>query len=385
MKQYKVIWFDDEHESFEIRKEQARQKGIILFGYNNAEDGIAELDTNFLFYDAAIVDGKFYKSSRNTGDTVNNLALSSVARFLDRLENKKKIPWFILSGQMEFVSGINDIAIEYKNNKVYNKNFTEDYDQLWQDIINEADKQPETQIKHNYSRVFEVCTDKYIGEQGSNHLLAILKKENHENAFSDPEIYFNPLRKIMDDLFIAFNKYGFIPDVFIKPSVALNESSRFLSGSVEKGYQLNQIIFPKVISDNVRNILTVCQPASHRSEIDSFVSQVNSPYLLLSVTYQLLDVMLWFKIYIDNNNNIELNKTFYKMVETSIDSKVIIGTIEKDEKDNYHCDKIVLTYKIINENNYQIGDEIRILKTANNSNKNTMSLYPLSALQTEKI
>lgn len=385
MKQYNVIWFDDEHEQFEVRKDQARQKGIMLFGYNNAEDGIAELETNFLFYDAAIVDGKFYKSSRNTGDTVNNLALSSVARFLDKLENKKKIPWFILSGQMEFVTGINDIANEYKNNQVYNKNFSKDYDQLWLDIINEADKQPETQIKHNYSRVFEVCTNKYIGEQGSNHLLAILKKENHENAFSDPEIYFNPLRKIMDDLFIAFNKYGFIPDIFIKPSVALNESSRFLSGSVEKGYQLNQIIFPKVISDNVRNILTVCQPASHRSEIDSFINQVNSPYLLLSVTYQLLDVLLWFKIYIDNNNNIDFNKSLYKMVETSIDSKVVTGTIQKDEKGNYHCNEIVITYKIINENNYQTGDQIRIIKIANNTNEKTKSLYSLSALQTEKI
>jgi hypothetical protein len=37
-----------------------------------------------------------------------------------------------------------------------------------------------------------------------------------------------------------------MPDVFVKPSVALNESSKFLSGGIEKGYQLDYSIFPKM-------------------------------------------------------------------------------------------------------------------------------------------
>lgn len=385
MYKYKVIWLDDEFESLDIIREKAFLNNIELVGFSNAKQGIEELEKNIKNYDSAIIDGLFFLNANQLGTPTNDDALFDVALALVKLESTKKLPWFILSGQAGFTKEKNRIADTFKENQVYDKLNNFHLDNLWANIKAQADLQPETQIRLNYSRVFEVCTDKYIGEQGSNHLLAILKKENHDNIFNDADIYFNPLRKIMDDLFTAFNKYGFIPGVFINPFVALNESSKFLSGSVEKGYILNEPVFPKVISDNVRNILTVCQPASHRSEIDSFILQVNSPYLLLSVTYQLLDVLLWFKIHIDNNNNIELNKTNYKMVETIIDSKVIIGTLEKDEKGNYHCDEIVLTYKIINENNYQVGDEIRILKTANNSNKNTMSLYPISALQTEKI
>ncbi len=385
MNEYKVLWFDDEHESFESLKDDANQKGIKLIGYTNAEEGIAELESNLISYDAVIVDGKFYKNASATGDAVNDAALFNVARFLDKREGIKKIPWFIFSGQPDFLNSSNPIAAEYKGNKVYNKNFDADIEQLWMDIKKEADQQPDTQIRHKYHRVFEVCTEKYIGEHAYHDLLSILKKENSEKAFTDPNLYFNPLRKIMDDLFMASNKYGLMPDVFVKPSVALNESSKFLSGIVEKGYKLDTPVFPKVVSDHVRCILAVCQPASHRSELDSFISQVNTPYLLMSVTYQLLDVLLWFKDFIDANTDIVFNKTKYMLVDTSSSSIAITGTIEQDRSKNYHCGEIIINYTQFNKNGFKIGDTIRILKVANNTNEKTMHQYPKSAVQTEKI
>jgi hypothetical protein len=376
---YNILWIDDEHESLSGTKGRAKRNGINLIPFKSLSKGMSELERNFLFYDGVLLDAKFFENEddiKGSEDTYN------VHRAKEQLlQLKKKFEVFVLTGQAE---AYQDKTFRKSFEKVYKKGSDNEMDRLFEDIIISAKSQEDTQIRHSYSRVFEVCTEKYIGDQGSSNLLAILKKENQENAFTDPDIYLNPLRKIMDDVFISFNKYGFLPEVFIKPFVALNESSKFLSGAVEKGYQLNQTILPKVISDNVRNILAVCQPASHRSEIDSFIKQVNSPYLLLSVTYQLLDVLLWFKLFIDNNNNIELNKTIYKMVENSIDSKVIVGIIEQDNSKNYHCGEIILTWTIIKENNYQIGDDVRILKTAINSNKNTMELYPLSALQTEK-
>ena len=189
----------------------------------------------------------------------------------------------------------------------------------------------------------------------------------------------------MEDLFIACNKYGLIPDVFVKPSVALNESSKFLSGGVEKAYQLVPPFFSKVVSDNVRSILSVCQPAAHRAEIDNFITEVNSPYLLLSITYQLLDVLLWFKKSVDSNNNVEENKNKYKPVANVHESIIISGTIEMDANRNFHCNDIILTYKHVTDNCYSVGDKIRIIKIANNTNEKTMHLYSRSALTTEKI
>jgi hypothetical protein len=385
MKKYKVIWFDDEFETLDLLREQAMLNGITLIGFSNAKDGILELEKNTFQYDAAIVDGKFFKNPEQSGDTMDDSALGDVARALDKLSDIKVLPWFILSGQISFTKEINSLARLYKDNVVYDKLNEEHLLNLWNDLKREAANQEDTQIRHKYKRVFEVCTKKYIGETANKDLLSILKKENSEKAFIDPNLYFNSLRKIMDDLFMAFNKYGVMPDVFVKPTVALNESSKFLSGSVEKGYKLDVAVFPKVVSDHVRSILAVCQPASHRSEIDIFISQVNTPYLLLSVTYQLLDVLLWFKEFIDSNTDIAFNKTKYNLVDTSNSSNAITGTIEQDESNNYHCGEIIINYTQFYKNGFKIGDTIRILKVANNTNELTMHLYPKRAVQTEKI
>ncbi len=382
---YNVLWFDDKHDTFETFKDDAHVNGIKLMCFTNAEEGLIELENNLLAYDAVIVDGLFYSNPNQSGDTVNDTAFGKVALFLEKVADRKKIPWFILSGQTKFINEDNALARLFKENKVYNKNFKEDLDQLLNDVKIEADNQIDTQIKQRYFKVFEVCSKKYIGNAAIRDLLSILKKEREIETFQDTDIYFNQLRKVMEDLFIAFNKYKLLPDVFIKPSVALNESSRFLAGSIEKGYQLDLAIFIKVIADHVKNILSVCQPGSHRSEIELFVSNIKSPYLLLSITYQLLDVLLWFKMYVDSNDNLDLNIKRCKQIEASIESGIFEGIIEKDNKGNYHCEQIILTYKDITANGYKIGDKIRILKTAINTNEKNKDFYPKFAISSERI
>jgi cold shock CspA family protein len=304
MTEYKVLWFDDQHESFDSLKDDARQQGINLIGFTNAEEGIAELESNLLSYDAVIVDGKFYKSAQASGDAVNDSALFNVARYLDRIENIKKIPWFIFSGQPDFLNKSNPIAAEYKGDKVYNKNFDADIEQLWIDIKKEADQQIDTQIRHQYHRVFEVCTEKYIGEHAGLDLLNLLKVEDNDHI----ENYFNTIRKIVEDLFMAFYKFDLLPSEFIKPQVALNPSSIFLSGLLQSDKtntiykqhkHLEETHLPKQISIFLKNILDLTQAGSHRSEIDLYVKTVKTPYLFKSVIFQLLDVLIWFKMHID--------------------------------------------------------------------------------------
>lgn len=385
MKVYKVLWFDDEHASLEIIKEQASINGIELIGFGNAFDGIDELERNYFFYDAVIIDGLFFNKPGQSGDAKSDKALGEVFRKIDSLRDKKVIPAFIFSGQKSFTEEQNSLANLYAENKVYDKQSEKDISELWNEIKSSADQQAGTQIRHQYQKVFDACNEKYIGVKAAKDLLKILKKENSEKAFEDPELYFNPLRKIMEDLFLAFNRFGFIPDVFIKPTVALNETSKFLSGGAEKGYKLDSPFFPKVVSDNVRSILAVCQPAAHRAEIDGFVAEVNSPYLLLSITYQLLDVLLWFKNHIDRNPDIEKNKANYKLVNNIHETTILTGIVQQDSSRNFHCGDVILTYKHVTTNGYIVGDNIRIIKLANNTNEKTMHLYSNSAITTEKI
>lgn len=385
MKEYKILWVDDQYNDKEMIQFilEAEGEGLILEGYASFDEAFAVLTKDLKRFDAILLDGMFFEKKDQVAGTEDELGIGMAIAKINELKPNKVFPWFVLSGKDQFTKGKNSLLAANKV-RCYDKTSPKDVVELFKAIKHGADQQADTQIRHKYQRVFDVCNDKYIGGQGSTHLLSILKNENKENAFANPELYFVPLRKIMDDLFIACNRYGIMPDVFVKPSVALNESSKFLSGGIEKGYQLDYSIFPKVVSDNVRSILAVCQPAAHRAEIDRFIEQINSPYLLLSITYQLLDVLLWFKNYIDKNYDVEINKSKFKAVEAGLDLRIVSGPINQDIEGNYYCVDVILTRKHFNDNGYKIGDEIRIIKTSNNTNERTMHLYKKSAYQSEK-
>lgn len=305
---YKVLWFDDEHATLEIIKDEALQHGIELFGYENAKDGIEELVKNYWIYDAVILDGLFFKDSNQKGDTVDNKAFGLVANKLRELKAQGNIiPWFIFSGQPSFVKEKNDLVEvlseeQFANGKVFDKNIDEDLEELCKEIKNACDNIDSVRIKHQYRDVFEVCTRKYIGEYAAKDLLEILSYFKN----IDHGKYFTSIRKIIEDLFSAFNKFELLPKEFISPNIALNESSKFLSGKAMKGYSLNQNShLPQVISNNLRNILSVTQPASHRSHIDDHLNLVNTNYLIKSIVYQLLDVIVWFKKHVDSKPDTE--------------------------------------------------------------------------------
>ena len=128
MSKYKVLWFDDEHETLEEDKEIALLKGIKLIGFKNAIDGIKELKNNYQYYDAVLVDGLFYKTSEHTGDNVSGEAFGEVAKVLGSLKDRGIImPWFIYSGQKSFVKEKNELVNvlgdkAYANGKIFDKN-----------------------------------------------------------------------------------------------------------------------------------------------------------------------------------------------------------------------------------------------------------------------
>src|SRR5690606_30608007 len=218
------------------------------------------------------------------------------------LQLKKKFEIFVLTGQAE---AYDDKTFNMVFAKVYKKGRDEEIDRLFFDIKFAAATQEDTQIRHNYKRVFDVCTEKYIGELAGQDILNLLKVNDETNI----DNHFNSIRKVVEDLFIAFNKYNLLPIEFVTPSVALNESSKFLAGKgtdgslfSEKGYQhLEETHLPKQIALYIRGILSVTQAGSHRSDIDLHVKTMKTPFLLKSVFFQLLDVLVWFKMYVDGN------------------------------------------------------------------------------------
>lgn len=297
---YNILWIDDEHETLGGTKGRAKSNGINLIPFKSLNGGMDELERNYSFYDGVLLDAKIFENEddvKGTEDTIN------VHRAKERLlQIEKKFEVFVFTGQAE---AYKDKTFRKAFTKVYKKGSEEERNRLFSDIKAAAVEQEDTQIRHSYKRVFDVCTEKYIGEFAGQDILNLLKVNDENNI----ENHFNVIRKIIEDLFIAFNKFNLLPSEFVTPNVALNESSKFLSGKrskdtffIEKGYQhLEETHLPKQIAFYLRNILPATQSGSHRSDIDSYVKTIKTPFLFKSVLFQLLDVLVWFKMYVDSN------------------------------------------------------------------------------------
>jgi hypothetical protein len=302
---YNILWIDDEHEDLTSTKGRAKSNGINLIGFKSLNSGMSELERNFHFYDGILLDAKFYE---NDDDVAGSVDTDNVHRAKERLlQLGKKFEIFVYTGQAE---AFEDKTFNKAFKKVYKKGSSDERDRLFNDIKIAASSQEDTQIRHIYKRVFDVCNEKYIGELAGQDILNLLKVNDETNI----DNHFNAIRKVVEDLFIAFNKFNLLPKEFVSPSIALNQSSIFLAGqeqyestdAVYKKYKhLQETHLPKQIAFYLRSILSITQPAAHRSDIDLFVKTIKTPFLLKSVFFQLLDVLVWFKMYVDTNPKTE--------------------------------------------------------------------------------
>jgi len=301
---YNILWIDDEHETLSGTKGRAKRNGINLIPYKSLDGGMSELERNYPYYDGVLLDAKFFE---NEDDEAGSEDTYASFRAKDRiLQLPKKFEIFILTGQAE---AYEDRTFKKAFTKVYEKGKDEDVNRLFSDIEEAAKGQLDTQLRHSFKRVFDLCTERYVGELAGQDLLNLLKVTDESNIDND----FNTIRKIVEDLFTAFHKYNLLPIEFVSPGVALNESSKFLAGKssegslfTEKGFQhLEETHLPQQVASYIRSILSITQAGSHRSNIDKFVKQVRTPYLFKSVLYQLMDVLVWFKMYVDGNPKTE--------------------------------------------------------------------------------
>jgi hypothetical protein len=300
-----ILWIDDEHETLGGTKGRAKRHGINLIAFKSLNGGMSELERNYPFYDGVLLDAKFFENEDDTEGTEDTFNVHRAKEQL--LQLKKKFEVFVLTGQAE---AYEDKTFKKAFTKVYKKGSDDEIDRLFIDIKEAAASQTDTQLRHSYKRAFDVCTEKYIGEYAGQDILNLLKVEDESNI----DNHFNSIRKIVEDLFSSFHKFNLLPLEFVQPNLALNQSSIFLAGKeqhektpeVYKQHRhLEETHLPPQISHYLRSILAVTQSGSHRSNIDDHVRAVKTPFLLKSVFFQILDVIVWFKMYVDSNPKIE--------------------------------------------------------------------------------
>ncbi|MFV0179778.1 hypothetical protein OBK28_09385 [Empedobacter falsenii] len=370
----KVLWFDDEHQKFIPLKEEAILKDIELIGFENAADGLKELEANFNLYDALIVDGKFFinKEATNTSDN----AFGEVAKTLDNLKMKGKVlPAFIYSGQTNFVLDNHSFVELFKGTfeaegKVFNKNNDDDFPLLLEMIKTSVKDNPNSQIRQQYHSVFNAIQGIEALEKHQTTLLEILKEIDTDQDYTK-------VRMIIESLFKALADFNIIPNGFIEQKGWINGTSRFLSGIHEDFvFSESEFIHP-TISNMLYRILNFVQDGSHNEgtlklKVDDYARRFTSGYLYKSIVYSLLEILCYFGELIRNNQDKTVNQTRWRKKENS---SIIEGVVCQDEKGNYYVEQYLVNYKSV-PTYINIGDTMIIEVFAENTNPNTKLYYP---------
>jgi hypothetical protein len=202
-----------------------------------------------------------------------------------------------------------------------------DTQRLFDSIKEEADKQLDTQIKHEFARVFEVTNEKYLGVQAFYPLLGLLKQVKELKDFDTSIDYFSPIRKLIETSFDKLAEYQLIPDEIHKAGI--NPTVKFICNNKYNSDFISSIDYMHpTMAYYLDNLVYTLQDSQHLKEglklkVDHYVSEIKSPYFFKSLVFQLLDYLIWFKSFIDNYES--------KNKEEPIWTKKIENTTENDE------------------------------------------------------
>ena len=385
---YKVLWIDDDcNTTGRDFIGQAEQDDVDITAFESHEEGIAFLEKNLNSFHAVILDAKV---KHKKDDTVIGLdGLRASRDRLIELNNKVDLPYFIFTGQPD-----------YQTNEVFKESYGdfyikgEDNEKLIEELIKRIDNKEDYILQNEYRRVFEVCSEKYIGTESKKHLIKILASIKKPNEVFDDELYFTQIRIILELMFRAANKLGLLHNACIlNGKVNLSESSLFLAGkeTLHLNVRCGISHFPKLIADSVQSILFITGAASHttdpgiKNNIDllAYRKIVQTPYLLYGLTFRLMDVLIWFKEYVDLNPKIEYNKKSWINTESIIhNSDWIFGSIITIAENGYGTFKpdsdsrtISIIPKMISDYSFKENDKVKVTtKKDNTGNKTYINL-----------
>lgn len=382
MEMIKVLWLEDEVDKMESFFDVAYQQGIKLIHCKTSSDFERKL-TDGTVYHAAILDALGLVESDDENKSLKALNIASKA--IENMPSHQRFPYYILTAQLgkEEHQSVRDLIGE---EKIFYK--TNDEDKLFDLLKTDTSKSQRNIVYREYKEVLDLI-NKYSLDDDEN-TLEILVELKYANKRLKITNYFTPLRKILEIVFRKLNEYGILHDKCVQRNgseVNLSESSLFLSGIPTKylGVESERPIFPKIISENVKQFLYITGSASHTAEgniedkenVEQYLKLLNTPYLIYSLTFQLMDLIIWLDTYIkEHPNNLE-NQKYWK--DSNNCSGNHIGIVAKDELGNYYCDEYLLNKKYIEDSNIELERQIEILEFIKNNDSRTKGLFPLYA------
>lgn len=391
-KTFHVLWIDDEWDKMSaFRMECEDFYNLRLEPYKTCKEGLLALEKDLDRWDAVLLDAKMLDESENEVASVKGLRKAK--QRLDELSLKKKIPYFIFTGQPDLSSDDNFSAFF---GEFYVK--SRDEKRMIEDIVTAINLVDKNQIKSNYHYVFSSLESLGISEYTKDTFLDILLPLHYkekEEGFR-PVHHYTQLRKVLEYLFRACHQVGLVPDACIVNGIVnLNQCSLYVAGKEPDKIKLkygNGRIVPEYIEQIIRSVLNFGNTSSHtveleledKEKLENLFKSLKSNYLIYALTLQLCEVVVWFANYIPTHNDKEYNLSLCTSIlnenkDEALEAAKIkyegkIFTPEKDEEGFWHCEECSLAIKFWNA-----GDKMQLRQVTFNTNEKTKLKYPYYA------
>lgn len=268
MKKYRVLWIDNDYDKFDAILTEMEQADLDVTCYKTAKQGVETIKNRLYYWDGVILDAKVFDETEHEADTL--AGMTRVITAISELKSERVIPLFILTGQPDTKG---DQAFEAMlkgfNLRAYSKNT--ERKELYLALKGEADRLPETQLRHKYNEVF--IDD--IDEKLLIDILAILDNGDFKN-----DNIFNLTRKMFECTLPLCKEIGlFSTDIY----------------KVEKGKESlkESKVVPLHIKYIIDSFVASSQDGSHYEQLSKDVDAAKYPYIVPATIYSLLTYIHW--------------------------------------------------------------------------------------------
>lgn len=287
-KKYKILWIDDEHENMVGFKLQAAQNDIELTAFKSRVGGISELVKNHSTYDGVLFDAKFFEDEDDVAGSEGLGALNKAKESLLKLP--KKFEMFVLTGQSHLFE---DQTFNTFIPNCFRKGIADDINRLFTEIKQSADKQEDTQIRHDHPEIFSVFSLGYLPGEIEEQILELIKSELPVNRVELKGMLSN-IRSIHESCLLQLEAIKVIPDA----SDSFNNVVKHLSGNKKytNGYKPTSKEYQNEAIENLNKWLYfTCGKYIHNLKDENYKGYMISKYAAESLRSGVLELLLWFK------------------------------------------------------------------------------------------
>ncbi|MFH1704193.1 MAG: hypothetical protein ABIB41_12360 [Nitrospirota bacterium] len=294
-----ILYIEDEKQDYERLQMEANPYRILLTHETNLEDGIKTFEEKGeKFFDGIILDALCLIKKDDSSPKKAHV-LKAWKEFHALAPNLMKV---IFTGETAFAKALHEL-LEETEVHIFNKGSVDDVRRMLTMFVDESRHKEDKIISSRFADVFEVFDKSYLDSSDKETLLECIKNMN-SNDEAKIKNTLSGIRRLQESIYRAINRIdkNMVPDDFLSDgNVQFRSIQWHLRGRLNKEMKKCEgeeyVPFGTNIDQFADSIYTVVSNyGSHKKFNDV------SKYTLSTITFAILDLLLWFKEVVQERN-----------------------------------------------------------------------------------